>query len=363
MGSSNETSAFGPVLNPHDRTRVPGGSSGGSAAAVAADLVPVALGSDTGGSIRQPAAFCGIVGLKPTYGLVSRYGLVAYGSSLDVIGPMAKTVADTALVLDVISGHDPRDSTSLPGSPTGIQPKLEGLEADRSVQSIQAVQGMRLGVVKELMGEGLDDATRAAVTAAIERLRSLGAKVQEVSLPSLGFSIATYYVLATAEASANLARYDGVKYGFRAEGTGLSLGDMYRKTRSAGFGREVKQRIMLGTFVLSSGYYDAFYAKANRARQRLTEEVARAFEQVDLLVSPAAPTTAFRLGEKVQDPLAMYLSDICTLIANLAGIPALSLPCERTPAGKLPVGLQLMAPHRAEERLLKGAYGYEQSKL
>lgn len=351
MGSSNENSAYGAVKNPWDLTRVPGGSSGGSAAAVAADLAPLSLGSDTGGSIRQPAAFCGVLGLKPTYGRVSRYGLVAYGSSLDVVGPFARTVEDLALITDVIAGYDARDSTSARREPLRLYSALAGTDG---------ASGLKIGLVREFFGDGVDDATRTHVTAAIKLFQELGATVTEVSLPSLSYSTAAYYMIAAAEASANLARYDGVRYGARVIEPGQSLKQMYRHTRSRGFGKEVKQRIMLGTFALSSGYYDAYYAKAARARELIRREMNEAFLDVDLLVSPTSPTTAFKLGEKTQDPLAMYLSDICTLAANLAGIPALSMPCGFSPAG-LPVGLQLMAKPFAEDTLLKGAYAYEQA--
>ena len=351
MGSSNENSAFGPVRNPWDLTRVPGGSSGGSAAAVAADLAPLALGSDTGGSVRQPAAFCGVLGLKPTYGRVSRYGLVAYGSSLDVIGPFARTVEDLALLTDVISGHDPKDSTSARRPPALL---LDSLRKGGGVS------GLKIGLVKEFFADGMDQATREHIVAALNVFKELGVTVTDVSLPSLSFSTAAYYLIATAEASANLARYDGVRYGARVSEPGQSLKQMYRATRSAGFGREVKQRIMLGTFALSSGYYDAYYAKATRARELIRRDMMTAFDDVDLLVSPTSPTTAFKLGEKLEDPLAMYLSDICTLAANLAGIPGLSVPCGFD-AGGLPIGLQLMAKPFAEDTLLKGAYAYEQA--
>jgi aspartyl-tRNA(Asn)/glutamyl-tRNA(Gln) amidotransferase subunit A len=350
MGSSNENSAFGPVKNPWDLNCVPGGSSGGSAAAVAADLVPVALGSDTGGSIRQPASFCGIVGLKTTYGRVSRYGLVAFGSSLDQIGPMTHTVADSALVFDVISGHDQRDSTSL-----GVGPakSLAGLQKT-------SLAGMRIGIAKEFFEEGLDPEVGKAIDSAVSELRKLGAEIKTVSLPNIKYSVATYYIIATAEASANLARFDGIRYGHRSRQKDLSLRDLYRASRAEGFGREVKQRIMLGTFALSSGYYDAYYAKANRAREMIAGDYRKAFEQVDLLVSPTAPSAAFKLGEKSNDPLSMYLSDICTIPVNLAGIPAISIPCGFTAAG-LPIGLQLMAPKMGEEKLLHGAFAYEQA--
>lgn len=351
MGSSNENSAFGTVKNPWDKSRVPGGSSGGSAAAVAADLAPLALGSDTGGSIRQPASLCGIVGLKPTYGAVSRYGLIAFGSSLDQIGPFARNVTDAALLTDVISGHDRRDSTSADRPATKLQAAL--------LQDIK-VKPPKIGLVKEFFGDGMDADTKAALLKALDVYRSLGATVVDVSLPYLKYSISAYYLLATAEASANLARYDGIKFGQRAAGTNLSLKDMYRKTRGQGFGREVKQRIMLGTFALSSGYYEAYYAQANRARYLIAQDFAKAFEQCDLLVSPTSPTTAFKIGEKSQDPLAMYLSDICTIGINLAGTPGISIPCgfDRQ---RLPIGMQLMAPRFGEEQLLRGAYLYEQA--
>lgn len=343
MGSSTENSAFGPTRNPWDASRVPGGSSGGSAAAVAAGIAPLSLGSDTGGSVRQPAGFCGVVGLKPTYGRVSRYGLVAYGSSLDTIGPIARTADDAALILDVISGHDTRDSTSLPSSRLVVE---------------EGMAGVRVGMPREWFADGIEPDVRKAVDDAVAVLRGLGATVREVSLPSIGYSLPTYYLLATAEASANLARYDGVKYGSRVEERGASLKDMYRRTRSAGFGREVKQRIMLGTFALSSGYYDAYYGKAVRARAIITRDFERAFEQVDLLVSPTSPTTAFKLGEKQDDPLSMYLQDIYTIALNLVGVPGLSLPCGFDRAG-LPIGLQLVAPKLGEGRLLGVARAYQ----
>ena len=350
MGSSNENSAYGPVRNPWDQSRVPGGSSGGSAAAVAADLVPVALGSDTGGSIRQPASFCGIVGLKTTYGRVSRYGLVAFGSSLDQIGPMTHTLADSALVFDVISGHDNRDSTSL-----NLTPAKSFTDLGRA-----SLSGMKVGIAKEFFEEGLDSEVGKSLESAIAELKKLGAEVRTVSLPNIKYSVATYYIIATAEASANLARFDGIRYGHRSRQKDLSLRDLYRATRAEGFGREVKQRIMLGTFALSSGYYDAYYAKANRARAMIAEDYRKAFEQVDLLVSPTAPSPAFKLGEKSNDPLSMYLSDICTIPVNLAGIPAISIPCGFNAAG-LPIGMQLMAPKMGEEKLLHGAFAYEQA--
>lgn len=352
MGSSNENSAYGPVRNPWDLTRVPGGSSGGSAAAVAADLVPVALGSDTGGSIRQPAAFCGIVGLKPTYGRVSRYGLVAYGSSLDQIGPMTRSVHDAALLLDVLSGHDAKDSTSL---------ELPATRTVESLRNVGSLEGLRFGLVREFFGDGLDPSARIVLDEAVRLLKSLGASVKEVSLPYLQYSVAAYYVVATAEASANLARFDGVRYGQRLPLGTANLGEMYCQTRSQGFGHEVKKRIILGTFALSAGHYEAYYAKANRARAMLQKDMDRVFHDVDLLISPTAPTTAFEIGSKLGDPLAMYLGDICTIAANLAGVPAISIPCGVDGKG-LPVGLQLLAPAGGEATLLKGSYVYEQAR-
>src|SRR6266849_3022781 len=313
MGSSNENSAFRPVRNPRDLGRVPGGSSGGSAAAVAADMAVVALGSDTGGSIRQPASFCGVVGLKPTYGRVSRYGLIAFASSLDHIGPLTKTVKDAAIVLGTIAGRDPMDSTS----------------ADLPVPDYVAeldtpVQGLKIGVAKEYLGEGLGAETRSAIEAAIQKLASLGCEIVEVSLPHTKYAIPAYYLVATAEASSNLARFDGVRYGYRAENV-RSLSDMYRRSRNQGFGTEVKRRIMLGTYALSAGYYDAYYLKAQRVRTLLRQDFARVFESVDAIISPTSPVTAFKLGEKVNDPLAMYLMDVFTLPCNLAGLPGISI--------------------------------------
>lgn len=354
MGSSTEHSAYGPAKNPWDLTRVPGGSSGGSAAAVAADLCPVALGSDTGGSVRQPASFCGLVGLKPTYGRVSRYGLVAYGSSLDQVGPLTRTVDDAALLFDAIQGFDARDSTSR---------LVEGAEASMVgvlAKSDETAKKPRLGLVKELMGEGLGAETRAVLDQAVAKLKGLGFAVETVSLPSLAFAIPTYYVIAMAEASSNLSRFDGVRYGLRVDEKGQSLGAMYQKSRAKGFGAEVKRRIMLGTFALSSGYYDAYYARAQSVRQLLRQDLARVFNQVDVLVSPVAPEPAFKFGEKSQDPIAMYLGDICTIGANLAGIPALALPAGFTTGPvPLPVGMQLMAPHDQEARLFRCARAFE----
>jgi aspartyl-tRNA(Asn)/glutamyl-tRNA(Gln) amidotransferase subunit A len=347
MGSSNENSAYGPVRNPRDESRVPGGSSGGSAAAVADGLATVALGSDTGGSIRQPAALCGVVGVKPTYGRVSRYGLVAFGSSLDQIGPFARTVEDAARVLRVVAGRDPMDSTS---SEAPVADYLATLEA--------GVEGLRIGVPTEFFGEGLDAGTRERVEAAIAALRDNGASIVEVSLPHMKYSTACYYIVATAEASSNLARYDGVRYGFRAPGV-ETLRDMYRETREEGFGAEVKRRIMLGTYVLSSGYYDAYYDKALRVRTLIERDFTTAFERCDVIATPASPTTAFPLGAKTDDPLQMYLSDVYTITANLAGVPGVSVPCGESEG--LPVGLQLIAPHFGEATMLRAARAVEKS--
>ena len=350
MGSSNENSAFGPVRNPWQLERVPGGSSGGSAASVAADLAPVALGSDTGGSIRQPAAFCGVYGLKPTYGAVSRFGLIAYASSLDQIGPFGRTALDTALIYDIISGHDNRDSTSRSICPRSAVEDLS--------QPARDLKGLRIGLVRELMNEGLDEATNSAVLRSCEVYRQLGAQILEVSLPSLRHSVSAYYLIATAEASANLARFDGIRFGHRATGDIGSIRDLYQCSRSEGFGKEVKQRIMLGTFALSSGYYDAYYAKAEAARQLIAKEFVEAFDSADLLMSPVSPTTAYKIGTKSQDPLTMYLSDICTLGVNLAGLPALSVPSGFDRDG-LPIGVQLIGPAMSESKLLLTADAFE----
>jgi aspartyl-tRNA(Asn)/glutamyl-tRNA(Gln) amidotransferase subunit A len=340
MGSSTENSAFGTVRNPRNEACVPGGSSGGSAAAVAAGFVPVALGSDTGGSIRQPASFCGVIGLKPTYGRVSRYGLVAYGSSLDQIGPFANTAADAARVLQAIAGRDPHDATS---ANVDVPDYLAALNGD--------VKGLRIGVPPECFGAGLDAEVKAQVEAAIARLQAQGAQVVEVSLPHTQYAIAVYYLIATAEAASNLSRYDGVRYGYRAENA-RSLSEMYRKTRDEGFGAEVKRRIMLGTFALSSGYYDAYYEKAQRVRAMLVADFEKAFETCDVIVTPTAPTPAFKIGEKSDDPLAMYLGDIYTVTINLAGLPAISVPAGASSAG-LPVGVQLIGKPFDEATLLK----------
>jgi aspartyl-tRNA(Asn)/glutamyl-tRNA(Gln) amidotransferase subunit A len=347
MGSSTENSGVRITKNPWDLERIPGGSSGGSAAAVAADECIAALGSDTGGSIRQPAAHCGVVGMKPTYGRVSRYGLVAFASSLDQIGPITKDVRDSALLLNSIAGHDPLDSTSAPLSAPDFTAVL-GRE----------IKGLKIGIPEEYFIEGIDGEVGKAVQEAIRLLESLGALTVRVSLPHTGFATAAYYILATSEASSNLARYDGVKYGFRAEGKDLM--DMYMKTRAQGFGAEVKRRIMLGTYALSSGYYEAYYRKAQQARTLIKRDFENAFGNVDVIATPTSPTAAFRIGEKAADPLQMYLSDIFTISVNLAGAPAISVPCGFT-SGGLPIGLQLIGRHFDEKCLLKTAYAYEQS--
>ncbi len=348
MGSSTENSSYFPTRNPHDLERVPGGSSGGSAAAVADALAVASLGSDTGGSIRQPASFCGVVGVMGTYGRVSRYGLIAFASSLDHVGPFARTVRDAAAVLQVVAGRDSNDSTSADVPVPDYAAELE-----------KPVKGMKVGVPKEYFGAGLDAEVRAQVEKGIERLRELGCELREVSLPHTDYAIACYYIIATAEASSNLARYDGVRYAFRAPGAD-SLEAMYHTTRGAGFGAEVKRRIMLGTYVLSAGYYEAYYLKAQKVRTLLYQDFVRAFEQVDALVTPTAPTPAFKLGEKTNDPLQMYLADIYTVTGSLAGVPGISVPCGKSKAG-LPIGLQLFAKHFDEARLLRLAHAFEQS--
>jgi aspartyl-tRNA(Asn)/glutamyl-tRNA(Gln) amidotransferase subunit A len=348
MGSSNENSSFGPTRNPWDLERIPGGSSGGSAASVAAAECIASLGSDTGGSIRQPAACCGIVGIKPTYGRVSRFGLVAFASSLDQIGPLTKDVQDAAILMKVISGHDPKDSTSvdLPVPDYG-----DALTKD--------IRGMVLGIPREYFIEGIDPEVESAIREAIRTLEKLGARAKEISLPHSEYAVAVYYIIAPAEASSNLARYDGVKYGFRARG-GYDLLQMYRETRFQGFGAEVKRRIMLGTYALSAGYYEAYYRKASQVRTLIREDFEKAFSQCDVLLTPTAPTPAFKLGEKVDDPLQMYLSDVFTIPCNLAGLPGLSLPCGFSKQG-LPIGLQILAGHFQEEKILQVAYAYEQN--
>ena len=348
MGSSNENSAYKPVHNPRDLTRVPGGSSGGSAAAVAAGMAVATLGSDTGGSIRQPASFCGVVGLLPTYGRVSRYGLIAFASSLDHIGPLARTVKDVALVLRQIAGRDPMDSTS---ADVPVPDYVEEIG--------KPVKGLRLGVPKEYFAEGLDAEVRSRVEAAIQTLAGLGCEIVPISLPHTPYAVPCYYIIATAEASSNLARYDGVRYGFRAQDA-HTLAEMYRRSRDEAFGTEVKRRIMLGTYVLSAGYYDAYYLKAQKVRTLLARDFEQAFVRVDAIVTPTAPTTAFRLGEKVDDPLSMYLADIYTVTADLAGVPGISIPCGKTSEG-LPVGLQIQGRHFDESTLLRLAHAYEQA--
>ena len=346
MGSSTEHSAFAPARNPWDITRVPGGSSGGSAIAVSTGAVFGTLGTDTGGSIRQPAALCGVVGLKPTYGRVSRYGVIAYASSLDQVGPLARNVTDTAMLLASIAGHDPKDSTS----------------ADRPVPSYLAelesgVRGLRIGVPKEYFVEGLDGEVGSAVEAAQKAYEKLGATLVEISLPHTAYAIATYYLIATAEASSNLARYDGVRYGLRND-PGAGLIDMYFATRGAGFGSEVKRRIMLGTYALSAGYYEAYYGRAQKVRTLIARDFSRAFEQTDILLTPTTPAPAFRLGENADDPLQMYLADIYTVSANLAGLPGLSLPCGMTRGG-LPIGMQILGSHWSEATVLRVARAFE----
>jgi aspartyl-tRNA(Asn)/glutamyl-tRNA(Gln) amidotransferase subunit A len=357
MGSSTENSAYYPTHNPWDLTRVPGGSSGGSAAAVAARMAPLALGSDTGGSVRQPAALCGVVGIKPSYGRVSRYGLVAYASSLDQIGTLARNVTDAAMLLSVIAGHDPRDSTSMSLPVADYAASLRGPRASQG-QAVPDLRGVRVGVPREYWGEGLQEQVREAVRVAIEQLSSLGADVREVGLPHTDYALPTYYLIAPAECSANLARYDGVRFGLSAPDA-PDIWEAYRQTRERGFGPEVKRRIMLGAFALSAGYFDAFYLKAQRVRTLIKQDFDRVFEEVDVIVGPTSPTTAFKIGEKVDDPLQMYLSDVYTLSCNLAGICGLSLPCGF--ADGLPIGLQLQGPAFREQDILRVAYAYEQA--
>ena len=348
MGSSTENSAYGPVKNPWDRTRVPGGSSGGSAVAVAAGMTVAALGSDTGGSIRQPASLSGVVGLKPTYGRVSRYGLMAFGSSLDQIGPLANSVEDAARILSVIAGHDANDSTS---SNVDVDEYLAAIGGD--------ISGLRVGVPREYYAAGLDAEVKDSVEAAIRMLERIGAEIIDLSLPHTEYAVPVYYLIAPAEASSNLARYDGVRYGFRAE-EASSLKEMYSRTRDQGFGAEVKRRIMLGTYALSAGYYDQYYGKAQTARSLITQDFKNAFAKCDVIVAPTAPTPAFKLGEKTDDPLEMYLSDIYTITANLAGVPALSMPCGLSSSG-LPIGVQLIGKHFDERTLLRTAHNLEKA--
>ena len=348
MGSSTENSAFGVTRNPWDIARIPGGSSGGSAAAVAADETIASLGTDTGGSIRQPAALCGVVGLKPTYGRVSRYGLVAFASSLDQAGPFTKNVSDSATLLGVLSGLDPRDSTSVPNPVPDYTKALDG-----------NVRGLKLGLPKEYTIGGLDPEVKSAVDAAVKTFQDLGAEIVEISLPHTDYAVATYYIIATAEASANLARFDGVRYGSRVDGS--DIWGLYSRTRGAGFGVEVKRRVILGTYVLSSGYYDAYYLRAQKVRTLIRKDFLDAFEKVDAIVTPTTPTAAFKVGAKSDDPLQMYLSDIFTISCNLAGIPGISVPCGFTKSPKLPIGLQLLGKPFGEEALLRIAHAYEQS--
>jgi len=374
MGGSTENSAFGPTRNPWDLERIPGGSSGGAAACVAASMVPLSVGSDTGGSIRQPAGLCGVTGVKPTYGRVSRYGLVAFASSLDQIGPLGRTAQDAALLLEVLAGHDPRDSTSV------------DLPVPKYSETVkQSLEGLRLGLVREHFAEGLDPEVEAAVREATGVYESLGARVKEVSMPHSRYAVATYYIIAPSEASSNLARYDGVHYGYRADekrvlaeleadrkrlqeaGSTAALDElegalirMYRRTRAEGFGAEVKRRIMLGTYALSAGYYDAYYLKALKVRRLIREDFDRAFEEVDLIAGPVAPTPAYKIGEKINDPLSMYLFDLYTVSTNLAGIAGMSIPCGFSSDG-LPIGLHLQAPPFEEERLLRGAHMFQEA--
>ena len=345
MGSSCENSAFHPTRNPWDLDRVPGGSSGGAAASVAAGEAIYALGSDTGGSVRQPAALCGVVGLKPTYGLVSRYGLIAFASSLDQIGPVGRSVMDCALALNAIAGHDPRDATSVRREPTDYTATLG-----------QDIKGMRLGVPEEYFVDGMDSGARKAVEEAVSTLEGLGASVRPVSLPTTRYALACYYIIAPSECSANLARYDGVKYGYSYQDTN-DMWEAMEKTREYGFGPEVTRRVMLGTYALSSGYYDAYYLKAQRARTLIRQDFDRVFQDVDALVTPTSPVTAFKIGEKTGDPVQMYLIDVCTLPVNIAGLPGLSVPCGFSDG--LPVGMQFIGPHFSEETLLRTAHAYE----
>jgi aspartyl-tRNA(Asn)/glutamyl-tRNA(Gln) amidotransferase subunit A len=347
MGSSNENSAFGPVCNPWDVERVPGGSSGGSAAAVAAGEAVWALGTDTGGSVRQPASLCGVVGLKPTYGRISRYGLIAFASSLDTVGTFTRSVRDAASMLQIMAGHDPRDATS-----------LDAPVPDYAAASRAGVDGLRIGVIREAFGEGVEPAVAASVRAGVDRLGQLGASVGDVELPHAEYALSAYYLIAPSECSSNLARYDGVRYGYRAPGEHTDSIEMMFATRGDGFGPEVKRRIMLGTYALSAGYYEAYYGQAQKVRTLVIQDYDAAFERFDVLVSPTSPTTAFRIGEKANDPMAMYLNDIFTIPANLAGVPAISIPCGLDDAG-LPIGIQLTAPALDEPTVLRVAHALE----
>ena len=349
MGGSTEHSAFGKTHNPVNLKKVPGGSSGGSAAAVAADFAPIALGSDTGGSIRQPASFCGVIGLKPTYGLVSRYGLVAFASSLDQIGPMANNVTDIALTLNVIAGHDAMDSTSA---------KMEKEDYTKALKN--DVKGLRIGIPEEFLGEGVEEEVKAAIQKAAKRYEELGATVTYCSMPDTKYALPAYYIIACAEASANLGRFDGIRYGYRTQNF-ENLQDIYRNSRSEGFGEEVKRRILLGTYVLSSGYYDAYYKKAQKVRTVIKNGFDKAFETVDVLLTPTAPTVAFDLDSKSNDPLQMYMADILTVSVNVAGLPAISIPCGTNQEG-MPIGMQLIGKHFEESKLLQVAYTYEQNE-
>ncbi|WP_238902785.1 Asp-tRNA(Asn)/Glu-tRNA(Gln) amidotransferase subunit GatA [Clostridium sp. YIM B02506] len=348
MGSSTENSSFKTTKNPWDLTRVPGGSSGGSAAVVAAGLSPISLGSDTGGSIRQPAAFCGVVGFKPTYGIVSRFGLIAFGSSLDQIGPFSKSVTDAALTLEVIQGEDSLDSTSYKGE----------IKGDYLSTLADGVKGMKIGVPKEFFQSSLDEEISDSIKQSIQVLKDLGAEVSEISLPITEEGLSAYYIISSAEASSNLARFDGVRYGYRPEEFS-NIDDLMVKSRTEAFGKEVKRRIMLGTYALSSGYYDAYYNRAHKLKKKIKEEFKKAFDEYDVILSPTTPTVAFKCGEKSEDPLSMYLADIYTVNANLAGIPAISIPCALSKEG-LPIGLQILGPHFGEEKILKAAYALEQ---
>jgi aspartyl-tRNA(Asn)/glutamyl-tRNA(Gln) amidotransferase subunit A len=348
FGSSCETSCYGATKNPWDLSRAPGGSSGGSAAAVAADETILALGSDTGGSIRQPAALCGVIGLKPTYGRVSRYGLIAFASSLDQIGPITKDVRDAALLLNVIAGYDTMDSTS-----------VDTPVPDYTKSLVNDIKGLRIGIPREYFVSGIDKQVDAAVRKSVDVMKDLGASVVDISLPHTDYSVSTYYIIAPAEASSNLARFDGVAYGFRASEAGDMI-DMYTKTRSEAFGNEAKRRILLGTYCLSSGYYDAYYLKAQKVRTKIREDFDTAFRSCDVIVTPTSPTPAFKLGEKISDPLGMYLSDVYTIPANLAGLPAISIPCGHSSSG-LPIGMQIIAKPFDEETIFRAAYSFEQS--